>query len=205
MRRGAVVQRVSWHLPAAAAGLHPGRRTGHPTGIDVRDTPKPLLEVAGEPFLMHQLRLLAGTVRARMVLCVGYLGERIERADRRRAVRHLRSPTATTARSRSERWGGAPGARRSSASGSSCSTETPICGSITATPRAAWERSGLPAMMTVLRNEGRWDTSNADVRRRARDRVREARPRRRCSWIDYGLGGLTAAAIDARRPRRSAI
>ncbi len=24
----------------------------------------------------------------------------------------------------------------------------------------AWRDSGLPAMMTVLRNEGRWDTSN---------------------------------------------
>ena len=28
-------------------------------GEAVRDTPKPLLEVAGEPFLIHQLRLLA--------------------------------------------------------------------------------------------------------------------------------------------------
>ena len=44
----------------------------------MRDTPKPLLEVAGEPFLMHQLRLLAGHGARRVVLCVGYLGELIE-------------------------------------------------------------------------------------------------------------------------------
>ena len=48
----------------------------------MRDTPKPLLDVAGEPFLIHQLRLLARHGAARVVLCVGYLGELIEGADR---------------------------------------------------------------------------------------------------------------------------
>src|SRR2546429_8103356 len=47
-------------------------------GSHVRDTPKPLLEVAGEPFLHHQLRLLAGHGAREIVLCVGYLGELIE-------------------------------------------------------------------------------------------------------------------------------
>src|SRR5436305_3662054 len=47
-------------------------------GSHVRDTPKPLLEVAGEPFLHHQLRLLAAHGAREIVLCVGYLGELIE-------------------------------------------------------------------------------------------------------------------------------
>src|ERR1700677_773966 len=47
-------------------------------GERVRDTPKPLLEVAGEPFLVHQLRLLAQHGAREVVLCVGYLGEQIE-------------------------------------------------------------------------------------------------------------------------------
>ena len=47
-------------------------------GEHVRETPKPLLEVAGEPFLVHQLRLLARYGATRAVLCVGYLGELIE-------------------------------------------------------------------------------------------------------------------------------
>jgi NDP-sugar pyrophosphorylase family protein len=51
---------------------------GSRLGEVVRDTPKPLLEVAGEPFLVHQLRLLARFGATRAVLCVGYLGERIE-------------------------------------------------------------------------------------------------------------------------------
>jgi NDP-sugar pyrophosphorylase family protein len=39
--------------------------------------PKLLLEVAGEPFFTHQLRLLKKAGLTRLVLCVGHLGEKI--------------------------------------------------------------------------------------------------------------------------------
>jgi NDP-sugar pyrophosphorylase family protein len=39
--------------------------------------PKLLVEVAGEPFFSHQLRLLRAAGLRRIVLCVGYLGEQI--------------------------------------------------------------------------------------------------------------------------------
>ncbi|HZZ18397.1 MAG TPA: nucleotidyltransferase family protein [Opitutaceae bacterium] len=39
--------------------------------------PKLLVEVAGEPFFSHQLRLLKAAGLKRIVLCVGYLGEKI--------------------------------------------------------------------------------------------------------------------------------
>src|SRR4051794_10666712 len=39
--------------------------------------PKLLVEVAGEPFFSHQLRLLRGAGLTRLVLCVGHLGEKI--------------------------------------------------------------------------------------------------------------------------------
>jgi N-acetyl-alpha-D-muramate 1-phosphate uridylyltransferase len=39
--------------------------------------PKLLVEVAGEPFFSHQLRLLRANGLTRIVLCVGYLGEMI--------------------------------------------------------------------------------------------------------------------------------
>lgn len=41
--------------------------------------PKVLLPVAGKPFLEHQLDLLRGQGITHVVLCVGYLGEMIER------------------------------------------------------------------------------------------------------------------------------
>ncbi len=40
--------------------------------------PKILVEVAGEPFFNHQVRLLAKSGLTRIVLCVGYLGEQVE-------------------------------------------------------------------------------------------------------------------------------
>jgi NDP-sugar pyrophosphorylase family protein len=39
--------------------------------------PKLLVEVAGEPFFSHQIRLLIYAGLTRLVLCVGYLGEKI--------------------------------------------------------------------------------------------------------------------------------
>ena len=40
--------------------------------------PKSMIELAGEPFIAHQLRLLRREGLDRVVLCVGYLGEQIE-------------------------------------------------------------------------------------------------------------------------------
>jgi NDP-sugar pyrophosphorylase family protein len=60
----------------------------------------------------------------------------------------------------------------------------------------AWNRSGLPGMMSVLRNENRWDTSNAiyaDGRVLAYDKNA---PGPEMLWIDYGLGGLEQTALD---------
>jgi len=39
--------------------------------------PKLLVEVAGEPFFSHQIRLLKKSGLTRLVLCVGYLGEKV--------------------------------------------------------------------------------------------------------------------------------
>src|SRR6266487_4337688 len=41
--------------------------------------PKVLLPVAGKPFLAHQLELLRSQGLSRAVLCVGYLGEMVQR------------------------------------------------------------------------------------------------------------------------------
>ena len=41
--------------------------------------PKALIDINGEPFLAHQLRLLRALGIDKVVLCVGYLGEQIVR------------------------------------------------------------------------------------------------------------------------------
>jgi N-acetyl-alpha-D-muramate 1-phosphate uridylyltransferase len=65
----------------------------------------------------------------------------------------------------------------------------------------AWRVSGLPALMCVLRNEGRWDNSNvlyADGRVVAYDNKHAPLPQ--MSWIDYGLGGFEQTVLDLVPP-----
>jgi NDP-sugar pyrophosphorylase family protein len=55
-------------------------------------------------------------------------------------------------------------------------------------------------MMTVLRNEGRWDASNVLFEG---DRVLaydKRSPSEDMHWIDYGLGGLTAGSLERVPP-----
>jgi N-acetyl-alpha-D-muramate 1-phosphate uridylyltransferase len=164
-------------------------------GETVRDTPKPLLEVAGEPFLAHQLRLLARCGVERVVLCVGYLGELIEAGigAERFGIEIAYSYDAPE-------LDGTLGAIRRAA---------PLLGERFlvlygdtylrvdyAAGGRVWEESGLPGLMVVLRNEGRWDTSNAlyaDGRVVAYDK---RAPTAAMHWIDYGLGGLEARALE---------
>jgi NDP-sugar pyrophosphorylase family protein len=168
---------------------------GRRLGPRVTDVPKPLLEVGGEPFLFHQLRLLARNGAKRVVLCVGYLGERIR------------------ARIGSRRFG----------LGIEYSFDAPgLDGTLGAIRRAQqllgdrflvlygdtylrldyraaadeWRRSGCLGLMVVLRNDGQWDQSNtvyADGRVITHDK---SRPTSVMRWIDYGLGGLEAEALD---------
>jgi NDP-sugar pyrophosphorylase family protein len=164
-------------------------------GKRVDDTPKPLLQVAGEPFLMHQLRLLAGHGARAAVLCVGYRGEQVlaRIGQRRFGIEIHYSFDAEPGRD------GTLGAIRRA---------SPLLGErflvlygdtyLRIDYRAVareWRRSGLPAVMSVLRNDGRWDASNAVCRDGRVLRYDKRSPTTEMRWIDYGLGGLTAGAL----------
>lgn len=171
-------------------------------GARVRDTPKPLLEVAGEPFLMHQLRLLAGEGARDVVLCVAYLGERIEQAigPRRFGLRLAYSydgpePIGTLGavrkalpllRDRFLILYGDTYLRLDYAAAA-----------------AGWRSSGRLALMTVLRNQGRWDVSNVAFDGERVTLYDKRRPTPAMDWIDYGLGGLRAEALERVGPEAS--
>ena len=68
---------------------------------------------------------------------------------------------------------------------------------------AAFADSGCPALMTVMRNRGRWEASNAvyqDGRVVVYDKSRPKRWRRRMEWIDYGFLILSRSAVTDRVP-----
>jgi len=167
---------------------------GSRLGAAVKDTPKPVLTVAGRPFALWQLELLRSYGAERVVMCVGYLGERIEAAvgspfglD----VRYVYDPPELA---------GTAGAVRGALD--LLGERFLVLYGDTylridyAAVDAAHAASGLPGLMTVLRNEGRWDTSNA-ILRGGRIVAHDKRaPTPEMHWIDYGLGALTAAALE---------
>jgi NDP-sugar pyrophosphorylase family protein len=165
-------------------------------GETVRDTPKPLLEVAGRLFLLHQLALLADHGVRDAVVCVGYRGDQIVEAigGSRFGVRLRYSFD-------SPELDGTLGAVRRA---------LPLLGerflvlygdTYLRIPYdavdQAWRASGLPGLMTVLRNKGRWDTSNVVFGDGSVERYDKRNPSADMEWIDYGLGGLEAGVVDA--------
>jgi NDP-sugar pyrophosphorylase family protein len=160
-----------------------------------RAVPKPLIEVAGEPFLMHQLRLLAEYGVREALICVGHRGEMIES--------RLGDVCCGVRLSYSYDGPGLDGTLGAIRRGLALLPERflVLCGDtyLRVDYRAAeraWRESGLPALMVVLRNEGRWDTSNARFERNRVTAYDKRAPAADMVWIDYGLGGLTAAALD---------
>src|SRR5439155_758096 len=70
--QGKEIDLADWPVAILAGGLSTRLRPA------TDKTPKALLSVAGEPFVIHQVRLLYSQGLRRIVLCVGYLGEMIE-------------------------------------------------------------------------------------------------------------------------------
>jgi MurNAc alpha-1-phosphate uridylyltransferase len=122
--------------------------------------PKALLSMAGRPFVFHQLELLRRQGVEQVVLCVGHLSQQIEAAvgDGRAFGLSIRYSND------GEQLLGTGGA---------IAKALPLLGgrffvmygdSYLRCPlldiQRAYERSQRPALMTVLRNDNRWDRSN---------------------------------------------
>jgi NDP-sugar pyrophosphorylase family protein len=167
---------------------------GSRLGQRVRDTPKPLLEVAGRPFLLHQLELLAAHGSREAVICVGYLGAQIESR-----IGHQRFGVRLTYSFDGPGLDGTLGAIRRAREllGDrflGLYGDTYLRLDYRDFSRA-WRESGLPAAMSVLHNEARWDTSNVVYRDGLVLRYDKHRPSPQMSWIDYGLGALSSEAL----------
>jgi NDP-sugar pyrophosphorylase family protein len=157
--------------------------------------PKALVEIRGEPFLAHQLRLLRARGIRCVVLCLGHLGEQIREfagGGRQFGLEIEYSWDGPVLR-------GTAGALRQA---------LPLLGEeffvlygdsylpcAYADIADAFHRAGKPALMAVFRNEGNWDTSNVEFtggRILAYDK-KDRTPRMR--HIDYGLGVFHRSAL----------
>jgi NDP-sugar pyrophosphorylase family protein len=188
---------VTTRAPVAVAVLAGGLATRlRPTTERI---PKALVEVAGEPFIYHQLRLLRREAINEVVLCVGHLGAMIEEA-----VGDGRAFGLDVAYSfDGDRLLGTGGALRRALP---LLSETffvlygdsyldlaylPVLG--------RFRQSGKTGLMTVYRNQGRFDTSNVLFDGTNVVRYDKRAPTPDMQYIDYGLGILSAATL-ADRP-----
>ena len=159
--------------------------------------PKALIEVAGAPFITHQLRLLRRESFQQVVLCLGYLGE---------MVQELVGDGAQFGMAVSYSFDG----DKLLGTGGALKRALPMLGDgffvlygdsyldiDYSAPLAQFRKSAAPALMTVLRNEGRWDTSNVlfDDARVVRYDKQSPSPDMR--YTDYGLGILSSEVIAA--------
>ncbi len=157
--------------------------------------PKSLLEVAGEPFIAHQLRLLLGQGVRRIVVCAGFLGEQIEDfvGDGARFGCEVRYSFD------GEKLLGTGGALKRA---------LPLLGPSFfvmygdsyldidyARVADDFKASGQSALMTVFRNEGRWDTSNVEFAEGRIAKFDKVNRTPAMAFIDYGLGVLKADVI----------
>lgn len=159
--------------------------------------PKALVEIAGQPFLAHQLRLLKEHGIEQVVICTGYRGEMIEEWLLRCGAMGLR----VTCSPDGPNLLGTAGAIRKA---------LPLLGEFffvlygdSYLPcdyraiQAEFTRSGKSGLMTICRNEGQWDASNVEFEN-GRILVYDKRNRTpRMKHIDYGLGVFRASAFSA--------
>jgi NDP-sugar pyrophosphorylase family protein len=165
--------------------------------------PKALIEIAGEPFLAHQLRLLRAAGYERVVLCVGYLGEMVRDFAGDGAVFGLRvdysfdGPQLLGTAGAIVRALPMLGDRFSVIYGDSylpCDY---------AAAEQTFADSGKLGLMTVYRNEGQWDASNVEFDGVRVVRYDKANRTPAMRHIDYGLGVLrreALAGVPADRP-----
>jgi NDP-sugar pyrophosphorylase family protein len=149
--------------------------------------PKSMLEVAGKPFLDHQLALFSRQGVRRVVICAGYLGEQMQAFA-----------------GNGSRWGLSIAwsfdGDQLLGTGGALMRALPLLGeeflvtygdSYLDEPFGpvvdAFRASGQPGLMTVFRNEGRYDTSNIEFENGRLKRYDKSNLTPAMLHIDYGL------------------
>ena len=159
--------------------------------------PKSLLPVAGKPFLAHQLELLPSRGIRRAVLCLGYLGEMIQREFGDGSAFGVQLDYSFDG-------------PKLLGTGGAIKRALPLLGDeffvlygdsylpVEYRPIAEFfRRSGKLGCMTVYRNEGRYDTSNV-VFRDGEIAVYDKKNRPpEMRHIDYGLSLFKASVFES--------
>ena len=162
--------------------------------------PKVLVPIAGQPFLNHQLELLRHQGTTRVVLCLGHLGEMVREQFGDGSAHGVRLDYSFDGPVLLGTGGALKQALRLLGEKFFVLYGDSYLPIPFAPVAESFERSGKLGLMTVYRNEGRYDTSNvvfADGAIQVYDK-KTRRPEMR--HIDYGLSVFRAAALDEYPP-----
>ncbi len=157
--------------------------------------PKSLVDVAGTPFIVRQLDYLQLQGITDVILCIGYFGEQVKAFVGDGSSFGLKVTYS---------WDGT----KLMGTGGALRQALPLLGEqffvfygdsyLPIDFRKVEEsffHSGKPALMTVLRNGDRWDKSNVLFRNDSLVEYNKRTPRLEMAYIDYGLGILSAQAL----------
>lgn len=158
--------------------------------------PKALVEVAGKPFIVRQLHYLRSQGISKVVLCVGYRSEMI------RAV-------VGTGESFGLAVSYSDDGPKLLGTGGALTKAIHILGNHFfvlygdsflpvnfSMVQEAFEKAKQQALMTVLKNQNRWDTSNVLFVHGRLQEYNKRAPRPEMTHIDYGLGILSASVLE---------
>jgi NDP-sugar pyrophosphorylase family protein len=166
--------------------------------------PKAMLPVAGRPFVDHQLEHLVKMGVTDVVLSIGYRGEMLRQHVGDGARFGLRVVYVDEGK---DLRGTAGALRLALDHGVLDPAFLVLWGDsyLSVDFADVWARfraSGKPALMTIYRNEGRYDTSNVIVEgdHILYDKKRATRPPETFDHIDYGLMALDRRLIEAEVP-----
>lgn len=171
-----------------------------------KTVPKALVPINGRAFTDYQLAWLARQEVAEAIYCIGFLGEQIES--------HVGDGSAHGLKVRYVREGeklmGTAGALRLALDAGMLADAFFVLYGDSFLPiafppvEAAYRASGRPALMTVLRNQNKWDRSNViftppTVSLYDKHCADEA-IRHRMTFIDYGLSVMRRDVVGERVP-----
>jgi NDP-sugar pyrophosphorylase family protein len=187
----------SWPLAILAGGLATRLR---PTTEKI---PKALINVAGQPFLAHQLRLLYQAGIRKVVLCLGYRGEMIQKEFGDGSSFGLELSYSFDG---PELLG----------TGGALKKALPLLGERFfvlygdsylpidyAAPARAFVASGKLGLMTVFRNEDRWDKSNVRFEDEVIKTYDKKQRTSQMQYIDYGLCVFRSSALSNWPPDKT--
>ena len=161
--------------------------------------PKTLLPVCGRPFAYHQLHWLAAQGIDDVIYCIGHQGDRIRRywesePSPVRSIRYVDEGEQLRGTGGALQLAGVQGVLDESFLVIYGDSFLPV---EFAPIWRAFHASGRPALMTVLRNQGRWDRSNV-VYENGRLLLYDKQTDPRMQHIDYGLSALRRELFDNR-------